>query len=170
MSQAGAVSSGGGGTGTDIRTITGNSGGAVPPNAAHNINILGAGTISVVGNPGTNTLTISDAQAVWTLQSTSTTMAANTGYFCVSPGGALVLTLPATSVLGDEIKIALDGATSFSVAQTAGQSIVYGSQSTTAGVGGSLTSTQQGDSLTIVCRTANLRWVAISSVGNLTVV
>lgn len=39
-------------------TITGSSGGAVSPNGSGNINVLGANTTSVVGNPGTNTLTI----------------------------------------------------------------------------------------------------------------
>ena len=46
--------------GTVVETLTGNSGGAVGPNGASNINVIGDGTtIDVVGNPGTNTLTIS---------------------------------------------------------------------------------------------------------------
>lgn len=46
--------------GGDLETLTGNSGGAVSPDGADNINILGdTTTINVVGNPGTNTLTIS---------------------------------------------------------------------------------------------------------------
>lgn len=40
-----------------ILTLTGNSGGAVGP-ILGNVNILGSGTITVVGSPGTNTLTI----------------------------------------------------------------------------------------------------------------
>jgi hypothetical protein len=44
----------------DVQVLTGNIGGAVSPDAGHNINIVGDGTsIDVVGNPGTNTLTIS---------------------------------------------------------------------------------------------------------------
>lgn len=43
----------------DIETLTGDSGGAVGPNAAFNINILGGPGIDVVGVPGTNTLTVS---------------------------------------------------------------------------------------------------------------
>jgi hypothetical protein len=88
------------------------------------------------------------------------------GYFVVSPGGAVVLTLPAVSAQGDVLQIALDGATSWSIAQGAGQSILLGNVATTAGVGGSLTSTQQGDTLRLVCRTPNLRWVVVSSLGN----
>lgn len=45
--------------GTVTETLTGNSGGAVGP-AAGNINVVGDGsTISIIGNPGTNTLTAS---------------------------------------------------------------------------------------------------------------
>ena len=43
-----------------VETFTGNSGGAVGPDGSKNINLVGDGTtITVVGNPGTNTLTIS---------------------------------------------------------------------------------------------------------------
>ena len=56
MSQVGIFSDNSPGS-VDIVTITGNSGGAVPPNAAGNINTLGTGSITVVGSPGTNTLT-----------------------------------------------------------------------------------------------------------------
>ncbi len=57
MSQSGryiTASSGG----TPIEFITGNTGGAVPPDGVGNINLLGVGDITVDGNPGTNTLTI----------------------------------------------------------------------------------------------------------------
>jgi len=43
-----------------IDTLTGNTGGPVGPTAG-NINIVGTGVISVAGNPGTSTLTISSA-------------------------------------------------------------------------------------------------------------
>lgn len=41
-----------------IETLTGNTGGAVGP-LAGNINVVGTGSITVTGNPGTHTLTIS---------------------------------------------------------------------------------------------------------------
>jgi hypothetical protein len=45
--------------GTVVETLTGNSGGAVGPSAGNNINVVGDGvTATVVGVPGTNTLTI----------------------------------------------------------------------------------------------------------------
>lgn len=57
MSQAG-IATGGGGGGTNIQTITGDTGGPVSPDAAHNINLDALYTNSVVGTPLTNTLTI----------------------------------------------------------------------------------------------------------------
>lgn len=55
----------GGSSAPDIETLTGNSGGAVGPDASFNINLLGDDStnnntngITVVGSPGTNTLTV----------------------------------------------------------------------------------------------------------------
>lgn len=47
-----------------IDTLTGNVGGAVPPDVGGNLNIIGAGDITVTGNAGTNTLTITTSGAV----------------------------------------------------------------------------------------------------------
>lgn len=45
-------------------TITGNSGGAVSPDGGGNINVIGDGlTVTIAGNPGTNTLTVSASGA-----------------------------------------------------------------------------------------------------------
>lgn len=63
MSQAGSASGGGGGGGTPISTLTGNTGGAVSPTGG-NINVVGSGVVSVTGNPGTSTLTISTSGAL----------------------------------------------------------------------------------------------------------
>lgn len=65
MSQAGIINiAGGGGGGAPVQTLTGDSGGAVPP-TANNIFILGGSStvnnvlgITDVGNPGTSTLTM----------------------------------------------------------------------------------------------------------------
>lgn len=54
----------GGSTGTGILTITGTSGGAVGPDGSNNVNLIGTGTISVVGNPGANTLTVTPSGAI----------------------------------------------------------------------------------------------------------
>ena len=54
---SGISGSGSGGGGNVPITLTGNSGGVVPPTAG-NFNIIGAGGVLVAGNPGTSTLTI----------------------------------------------------------------------------------------------------------------
>ena len=47
-------------SGSGVLTVTGNSGGAVPPDGSGNLNLVGntANGLTVAGNPGTNTLTI----------------------------------------------------------------------------------------------------------------
>jgi len=49
-----------------IQTLTGDFGGAVGPDGALNIDILGSGAYLFTGNPGTNTLTLSDDGTVAT--------------------------------------------------------------------------------------------------------
>jgi hypothetical protein len=142
------------------------SGTAVP--ASNVLNVLGGGGTTTSGSG--STITITSAGTPWTNISTSQPLFVSNGYFCVSPGGALSLSLPATSAVGAIIEVALAGATSFTITQGAGQQISLGNASTTAGVGGSLTSTQQGDTVRIVCRTANLLWVVMSGMGNPTII
>lgn len=145
-----------------------NAGTAVP--AANVLNVLGAAGTTTSGAGNTITITVSGSGMTWSNISASQTLAVNNGYFCVSPGGALLLALPAVSTVGQEIEVSLQGATSWQITQAAGQGIKIGNVSTTVGVGGSLTSTQQGDTIRLVCQTANLTWVVMSSMGNPTVV
>ena len=70
----------------DIETITGNSGGAVGPNGAFNINIVGGTGITVTGNPATNTLTITQAEE---LHGSGTTIGAVTSDLITIPLGAV---------------------------------------------------------------------------------
>lgn len=134
------------------------------------LNVVGSAGTTVSASGNTITIGVSGSGMTWSRITASKTLAVNNGYFCVSPGGAISLALPATSNVGDEIEIALKGATSFTITQSAGQSIEIGNQITTVGVGGSLTSTQQGDVLRMVCMNTNLTWQIMSSIGNLTVV
>lgn len=173
MSQTGTYGSGGGGGGGGgIDFLSGNTGGMVGPDGFSNVNIVGSGMVAVSGNAGTNTLTISFAGTgeTWSAITASQGLVVNNGYFCISPGGALVLTLPVAASIGDIIDISLDGATSFQVAQNAGQSIRLGSSVTTVGVTGSLTTLQQGNSLRLVCSVSNNKWNVLSSVGSFTIV
>lgn len=106
----------------------------------------------------------------WSVIGASQTLVVANGYFCTT-GAALSLALPATSAVGDTIDVVLDGSTSWTITQpNAATRIRIGTSQTTLGVGGSLASTATGDSISLVCETANARWVVISSMGNITVV
>lgn len=102
----------------------------------------------------------------WQTIIASQALTKDNGYMCISPGGALVLTLPVTPAIGDTIKVTLDGATSFQVVAGAGDIIRIGNAVTSAG--GSLTSTLPGDTLELVAQSA-ARWNIISFNGNFTI-
>lgn len=153
--------------GSGIDTLTGNSGGPISP-AAGNINIQGVGNIAVSG--AGSTLTISDTSGIvftWNNAATTITMSANNGYIVTA--GAQVFTLPATSSVGDSIEILLNGGTSWSIAQTAGQSILVNAAITTVGAGGSILTTAAGQSVRLICVTDNTTWQTTSLIGNPTV-
>jgi len=79
MSQQGLLKEGSSGA-PNIETLTGNSGGAVGPDGAFNVNVVGSSPLTVTGNPGTNTLTIADDGTVpltFTEDTGSATAAAN---------------------------------------------------------------------------------------------
>lgn len=99
---------------SNVNTLTGNSGGVVPPDGANNINVIGDGiTTDVAGNPGTNTLLITATAAVPTqfdadvgsavplanilnvigAGSTTTSAAGNTITITSTGGGTGILTL-----------------------------------------------------------------------------
>lgn len=134
-------------------TITGTSGITVTN---------GAGTINISGGGGGYS---------WTeVTGTSQNMAVDSGY--IANNALLVtLTLPVTAVVGDTVIVQGKGAGLFSIAQNAGQTIHLGSSATTPGVGGSLTATDQWDSIELLCVTNDTTWAALTGVqGTFTVV
>lgn len=155
-------------------TLTGDSGGAVSPDGSGNINIVGSSGIVVSDNPGTHTLTISTTGGsgfTWSVITADQSAVAGNGYIC-NKGSTLVLTLPATSAIGDLIEVTgINNATGWSIAQNAGQIIHFGAADTTTGVAGSLASTLTRDSVKIVCMVAgaSAEWNVLSSIGNLNV-
>lgn len=164
MSQAGLFTVGSGGGAT---TFTEDLGVAVP--AAGNINIVGGPGITTSGAGSTVTITALSSGFTWnTITSADNVkqIVKENGY--ISTGGVLcTLILPAAASIGDTFMV-----TGFSalwrITQNALQTIYLGSQFTTAGVGGSLTSTNAFDHVTIVYVAAN-SWKVIDSMGNMTV-
>lgn len=101
---------------------------------------------------------------------TSQSMAADTAYIA-NNAGLVTLTLPLTASVGQTVIVQGKGAGGWSIAQNSGQTIHLGSSSTTTGVGGSLSSTNQYDSIELVCITANDEWASLGGPqGSITVV
>lgn len=120
-----------------------------------------------------NSITISSAGAglTWTVITADQTAAVGNGYIC-NKGSALLLTLPATAVVGDTIRVTgINTALGWKIVQNANQQIFFGNQSTTLGATGFLQSAAIRDSVELVCVVAGASTVynVISSVGNITV-
>lgn len=105
---------------------------------------------------------------IWQLIGANRTLSSNNGYVCTT-GATLSLLLPPTSILGDIIEVTLDGSTNFIITQGAGQSIRFGSSTTTVGTGGSLASIVQGNALRMVCSIASTKWNILSTQNSFTV-
>jgi hypothetical protein len=122
----------------------------------------GAGSISIATN-GDNP---------WVDQTTaSVTMAANTGYTSDAGATLITFTLPASSEIGDWVEINGKGSGGWTIAQAAGQLIHVGNSASTLGALGSVSSTNQYDSVKLRCLTANTIWaVASQQSSGLTIV
>jgi hypothetical protein len=152
MSQAGVINiAGGGGAGSPVQTLTGNTGGAVPP-TGNNINIVGGIGATVVGTPGTSTLTINVVSDgfKWSEISVPTAASVQNGYFC---NLGLTITLPTTDgppvlAIGNSIIVYADTPSPVIIQTSPGQFIQVGNDISAAG--GTSTSKAQGCILEIV--------------------
>lgn len=96
------------------------------------------------------------------VSTTSATMVADNGYIS-NNAGLVTLTLPSTAAVGTIIYVQGLGGGGWKVAQNVGQSIHFGSSTTTVGATGFLSSTNQYDSLTLLCVVANTVWCVLGS-------
>ena len=129
------------------------------------------GTASSIGpNVNSNTYPVASAPGAftWLAISASQAISSNNGY--IITGGSVTITLPATASVGSVFAVILDGGTYWTIAQNGGQQLRVGSRLSTLGAGGSLGSNNPGDAVYFVCSVANTRWVAYTTVGNLTIV
>ena len=69
----------------------------------------------------------------------------------------------------EEFVISNINAGGWTLAQNALQTIKMGNDDTTVGIGGSLASSGNGDTVHIICSVANTNFVVISSMGNINV-
>lgn len=112
---------------------------------------------------------IAPTQLQWVeVTGTSQAMAINTGYIA-NNAGLVTLTLPSTAAVGDIVRVTGKGAGGWRMAQNAGQSINFGSLTTTTGAGGRLDSNNDYDSVELVCITADTVFNVLSSQGVISV-
>ena len=128
---------------------------------------INSGTGILVAN-GSGSITISATNSVgWTdVSGTTQAAVANTGYI-ISNASQTTVTIPATVVEGAVFGVQGKGAAGWILQMNTGQTLHFGSAATSSA--GSLTSTNQWDSVQIVCVTSNTTFAVLSAVGNLTV-
>lgn len=133
---------------------------------------LTAGTgVTITNGSGSITVNAAGGGLTWTVVTGTTQAAAVNNGYIANNAGLVTVTLPATSAVGDTVAVTgINNATGWRVAQNAGNTIFFGTSTTTAGVGGSLSSTATRDTVYLVCMTANATWNVVTSIGNLTVV
>lgn len=127
-----------------------------------------AGTgINVSNGPGTITISSTGVGSlIWNdVSGTTQAAVANNGYI-ISNASQTTVTLPATAAEGSVFAIAGKGAAGWILQMNTGQTCHIGSSASTSA--GTITSTNQYDTLTIVCVTANTTFIAIAGWGNLT--
>lgn len=101
----------------------------------------------------------------WSKPSGNFNLAKSNGYFC-DDATLQVVTLPATAAIGDTIKVVSTNTGGWQIVQNASQFIAIGDVSTTPGVG-SISSTEKGDAVELVCYVADTGFWIVSSVGNI---
>lgn len=145
-------------------TFNTDSGSATP--AANVLTVSGAGTVSTSGSGSTLTITGTGGGLTWNEETGASVNAAVANGYITNNAGGVTVNLPATCAVGDVIRVA--GKTGLWVVDApAGDTVQIGDTATSSG--GTLTATDAGDCLEIVCITADTTWRVISMMGNLTV-
>lgn len=130
----------------------------------------GAG-ISITNGAGSITIAASGAGFSWSTVTGATQAISVENGYVANRGAGVTFTLPATAVVGDQFRImGLAAGGGWTIAQNASQLIQLGSSVTTTGTGGSLASTNAGDSVLVTCIATNNNWSVADVIGNLTVV
>lgn len=131
------------------------------------VSVTAAGTvvISSTGQLGTSSAPFS---TTWQEVAIDTNMVANNGYIADS-GVRLNLTLPVTVPVGIVFEVVNKGAGGWKIVQNAGQFVNFGFLISTVGAAGFIQSSEVHNCVKILCITADIEFIVISSVGNITV-
>jgi hypothetical protein len=152
--------------GTALNTLNLSSGIINLPNIASGT----ASSVLYYGVGGTLTYGALPSIFLWSvIAGSSQTIVPNMGYVAEN-AGLTTFTLPSVCPAGAVIGVVAGTAAGWTLTQNAGQNVQVGELSSTVGVGGSVSSTQIGDALQLVCSVANTTFIAISVIGTLTIV
>ncbi|MBF8264063.1 MAG: hypothetical protein HW387_1728 [Parachlamydiales bacterium] len=129
---------------------------------------LTAGTgISVANAAGG--ITITNVGLVWTSTAVSVNpVVANTGYVCTATSPTVVTLTLNTMVQYSLLEVAQRGTGQWKIAVSATGKLIYLGNQVTTDTTGYLQSTADGDSVRLLCTTADTEWQVLSSVGNIT--
>ncbi len=128
-------------------------------------NITAGTGISITNAANSITIAASGGGLTWsTVTAATSTPAINTGTIANHAATPLVATLPATAPIGSIVAVqGLAGSGGWTLTANTAQTIQFGNTSTSSA--GSLSSTNAGDSIWVVCLVANTTWGVISSVS-----
>lgn len=126
----------------------------------------GSGII-ITNGAGSITIAASGGGITWIDVVASPQAATDNHGYIADTGVLLIFTLPTPCAIGTTFQINGKGAGGWTITQSANQLIHVGSSVTTTGVGGSLSSTNRYDCVTITCITANLEFSSYAIQGNL---
>lgn len=138
-------------------------------------------TATAVGSSGQVLTGVTGSDPVWTnlasfnivdVTATTQAMAVNTKYIADHASALVVFTLPASATIGQTITVIGAGPGGWQINQNASQGIKMLAQVSTVGTGGSLSSTNRYNAVTLQCIVAGSStiWNAAEVAGSLTVV
>ena len=132
--------------------------------------LTGGTGVSIVNSAGAITINASGSGLTWTVVTGATQAAAVNHGYIANNAGTCVITLPSTSAVGSIVAVTgINNSTGWEIAQNSGNTIFFGTSTTTPGTTGYLESTNTYDAVYLLCVTANAYWVVLNSVGNITV-
>jgi len=157
----------------DIQALAEATDGQIPIGSTGNnptLATLSAGVgVSITNAAGSITVAATGGGIGWEVVTDATkTMVIDVAYGA-NRGAGVTFTLPATAAAGSRFEI-VGMAGLWVLAQNAGQTVYIGDTNTTAGVGGSLTATDAGDCMELICTVSDTNFRVFSMMGNLTVV
>jgi hypothetical protein len=138
------------------------NGSAIP--AANILNVLGGDGVETEGAGNTITINVINDGFPWTDEASDFVALPQNGYFCTA---ALTVTLTSLGLVsGSTVIIYVDTSSSVVIQAAPGQQIEISNNTST--VGGTATSTAQGNIVQLVFRTSDSTWHSISSQGSFT--